>query len=67
MDIDSYHIARSWSGHPLEDACQCPKAPCGFVIAGQALPDCPEHAPEACKTMRQVHPANICRAGGEEA
>lgn len=58
--MSEMHVGRSWAGHPLEDACPCPKAPCGLVIQGQALDACPEHAPGAFKTMRQGHPSEQC-------
>jgi hypothetical protein len=53
-----WHIGRSWSDHPLEDACSCPKAPCGLVVLGNTDPACPQHHPE--KTIRQSHPLSEC-------
>ncbi|AER47475.1 hypothetical protein CL96_gp049 [Mycobacterium phage Firecracker] len=52
------HIGRSWVGHAIEDDCPCPKAPCGLVIANQAI--CEEHTLEGGKTMRQGHPDYSC-------
>jgi hypothetical protein len=56
----SFHIGRSWSGHPLEDECPCPKAPCGLVDVDRTDPACEHHPPERCKTVRQSHPASEC-------
>lgn len=58
--MSELHIGRSWTGHPLEDACPCAKAPCGLVIQGQALDTCPEHALGAFKSIRQGHPSDRC-------
>lgn len=55
-----WHMGRSWSGHPLEDDCPCPKAACGLVVQGKALDTCPHHALSAAKTMRQGHPSENC-------
>jgi hypothetical protein len=60
MPTPTYHIGRSWSGSVLENECPCPKAPCGLVPDDQTVPECPEHAPERCKTMRQRHLAATC-------
>ena len=54
------HIGRSFSGHALEDGCPCTKAPCGLVA--EIDPACPQHAPGACKTIRQSHPEFLCPA-----
>jgi len=56
------HIGRSWTGTRLEDDCPCPKAPCGLVIRDQVDPNCAQHALTACKTIRQIHSAEDCRA-----
>ncbi|UTQ77843.1 hypothetical protein [Mycolicibacterium phage Kashi_SSH1] len=56
--MDGMHIGRSWVNHPVEDACPCPKAPCGLVIANQAV--CDEHRLDGGKTMRQGHSADQC-------
>jgi hypothetical protein len=55
------HMGRSWSGSELEDECPCPKAPCGLVPSDTVDPKCDQHAPERCKTMRQVHSSAVCR------
>jgi hypothetical protein len=52
----TFHIGRSWSGHPLEDGCPCPKAPCGLVDMDRT---------ERSKSIRQSHPASECP--GEES
>ncbi len=52
------HWGRSWDGHPLEDACPCPKEPCGLV--SRPDPDCEQHAPRFAKTMRRGHKAEDC-------
>lgn len=58
----TFHIGRSWSGHPLEDACPCPKAPCGLVDMDQTEEACLEHPAERGKSIRQSHPASECPA-----
>lgn len=55
-----WHVGRSWSEHPLEDDCRCPKAACGLVIFGRIDPSCERHA--AVQTIRQSHPASECPA-----
>ena len=57
-DFGGYHVGRSWTGHQLEDDCPCEKAACGLVA--YADPDCPEHDPQAMKTMRQGHKSESC-------
>lgn len=56
------HIGRSWQGTRLEDACPCPKAPCGLVIAEEAVDECAEHPWHRLKTMRQGHADDRCPA-----
>jgi hypothetical protein len=56
MPLGSFHIGRTWSGHPIEDDCPCPKAPCGLVET--RAPECDQHT--FTKTMRQGHPAADC-------
>jgi hypothetical protein len=48
----------------LEDACPCPKAPCGLVMAEKVDPKCPQHATSAARTIRQGHEADSeqCKA-----
>ena len=54
------HIGRSWTGHQIEDACPCPKAPCGLVVFDTVDPECTEHPMERHKSMRQSHPGEHC-------
>lgn len=55
------HVGRSWKGHDLEDACSCPKAPCGLVAQDRVDPSCVQHGYlHPPKTMRQGHPAERC-------
>lgn len=58
------HVGRSWEGTAIEDACPCPKAPCGLVdTSALPLPTCEQHNPvhaAAAKTMRQIHAAEMC-------
>lgn len=55
------HIGRSWPGAtPIEDACPCPKEPCGLVDREKAHPDCPDHPMERMKSVRQSHSAADC-------
>lgn len=56
------HLGRSFVGTHLEDGCPCPKAPCGLVDRDTIRDDCPEHAWEHAKSMRQSHPARHCPA-----
>lgn len=58
------HIGRSFDGPGLlEEACPCPKQPCGLVAKGDAeRVDCPEHALRAAKTIRSWHAAENCPA-----
>ncbi|MFI7191438.1 hypothetical protein ACIBQ0_17025 [Nocardia nova] len=58
-DPMSWHVGRSFSGHPLEDECPCPKEPCGLVRLENAHPDCEQHPN---KTLRQGHRADQCPA-----
>lgn len=60
--MTDHHIGRSFEGHTMEDACPCPQAACGLVTMKTALPDCPQHAFGAAKTMRQGHPDRDCPA-----
>lgn len=62
MDFTGTHFGRSWTGHSIEDACPCPKAPCGLVVFGAWDPNCEQHAPERANTVRQTHPAEKCPA-----
>lgn len=57
---DIMHIGRSWTDTPLEDACPCVKAACGLVPRNQVSPECDQHPPTACKTIRQSHRAGDC-------
>jgi len=54
------HFGRSWDSHELEDACPCPKAPCGLVSRDNLNPDCDQHPTNRMKTLRQSHPADEC-------
>lgn len=54
------HIGRSWEDHPLEDACPCPKEPCGLVDRDKAVPECLHHPVTRYKTIRQGHYEDEC-------
>ncbi|AXH70487.1 hypothetical protein HOT75_gp100 [Gordonia phage Daredevil] len=54
------HVGRSFYGHPLEDECPCPQAPCGLVDTALVHPDCDQHPFDRAKTLRQAHPAESC-------
>ncbi|MFD0332254.1 hypothetical protein ACFQZC_38680 [Streptacidiphilus monticola] len=43
-----------------EEACPCPKAPCGLVDEPSADPDCRQHHPKYARTMRQAHHPDRC-------
>ena len=58
--LEALHFGRSWASHPLEDACACPKAPCGLISGREINESCPEHALSAMKTIRQSHPEEAC-------
>lgn len=63
--MNGTHFGRSWSGHPIEDDCPCPKALCGLVVYGQWADDCDQHNPfRHPRTIRQSHPADKCPAAG---
>ena len=67
--MSDWHVGRAWTGHLIEDACPCPKAPCGLAISTPGV-TCPEHNPADwidSKTIRQSHPASDCPAMKEEA
>lgn len=59
---DDHHVGRSWTAHPLEDACPCPQEPCGLVALSKVDPECQQHAGAAAKTFRQSHRAEDCPA-----
>lgn len=54
------HSGRSWTSTFLEDACPCPKEPCGLVCPADADPDCLEHPFTRMKSMRQGHSEENC-------
>lgn len=54
------HSGRSWVGHPLEDACPCPKEACGLVNMSNVDEDCEQHGMGATKTIRQSHFGDDC-------
>lgn len=56
------HVGRAWNGTtPEEDACPCPKAPCGLVASDTTAPDCRQHGYlHPPKTLRQGHAASRC-------
>lgn len=58
----SRHFGRSFFGHALEDACPCPKAPCGLVGGDTEIVFCGEHSVAAMKTIRQSHDEFECPA-----
>lgn len=60
------HVGRSWSGTRLEDACPCPKEPCGLVDTSKTDPSCPEHPEVRAKTIRRSHPATECPGAGDQ-
>lgn len=57
------HIGRSWTGHTLEDACPCGKAPCGLVDMTLVDPDCDQHPWSRTKSIRQSHRPADCPGG----
>jgi hypothetical protein len=65
----SMHFGRAWIGHRIEDACPCPKAPCGLAVPDGMKPgSCEQHNPAdvlSVKGMRQIHTDETCP--GQEA
>lgn len=61
-----WHAGRSWSGTRLEDACPCPKEPCGLVDIARTVPECLEHPLNRVKTFRQGHYPQHCPGPREE-
>lgn len=60
------HVGRSFgTDHHLEDTCPCPQEPCGLVSTDRIRPDCPQHAPQFGKSLRQGHDAADCPGHGE--
>jgi hypothetical protein len=55
-----WHISRHWAGSALEDACPCPKEPCGMVPLDRTSPDCTQHPPELGKSIRRSHLPEEC-------
>lgn len=60
----TWHLGRAWVGHEVEDACPCPKAPCGLAITLATI-ICPDHHPADTldsRTIRQAHTDDACPA-----
>lgn len=61
LNIPGMHIGRGWSGvSRWEMTCPCGKGECGLVDADQISDNCPQHHPNAAKTIRQMHWADDC-------
>lgn len=60
LNSPGYHTGRSWTGHHIEDNCDCPQEPCGLVNMADADPSCEHHGMHSTKTQRQVHLATQC-------
>lgn len=62
--MTTWHIGRSWPPDTfIEDACPCPKTPCGLVEQGNTSPDCDQHHVgngHYARTIRQGHKAEHC-------
>lgn len=55
------HIGRSFGdARWIEEACPCPKEPCGLVDTNKAVPECGHHPFAAYKTIRQAHAPENC-------
>jgi hypothetical protein len=63
----SHHIGRSFSGTRIEDACPCPKGPCGLVDSAKSVDQCEHHPMWRSKTIRQSHRAEDCPGMKEAA
>lgn len=58
----SLHMGRAWTGTAAEDACPCPKAPCGLAVSDPGV-TCDQHNPadwRDARTMRQMHTSEQC-------
>lgn len=64
--MTKHHVGREWTGHDMEDACECPQATCGLVILEDADPECSQHGFKFSKTMRQGHPEDRCPGRNDE-
>jgi hypothetical protein len=59
------HVSRHWTGPGArEEECPCPKEPCGFVDTAKAVPECQEHPPNRCKSIRDSHWIEQCPGRG---
>lgn len=56
----STHMGRAFTGHAIEDACPCSKAPCGLVDFDKVDQTCRQHAFTSAKTIRQGHAHRDC-------
>lgn len=55
------HWGRAWNGTtPVEDACPCPKEPCGLVNTLTVDQECTEHGWRFTKSARQGHYGEQC-------
>ena len=57
---DERHIGRSFMDTHLEDACPCPKEPCGLVRIDKISEKCEQHGFGHAKTIRQSHLEERC-------
>lgn len=55
-----WHVGRSWTGHPIEDECPCPKEPCGLIDSAKSVDECGQHPSRRAKSIRQSHRAEDC-------
>jgi hypothetical protein len=69
--FEGYHISRSFNdsllkGAPVQDKlehdCPCPKAPCGLVDTSTVSEACDQHHWSQARTIRHMHPVNLCPA-----
>lgn len=60
------HIGRAFSGHYMEDDCECIQAACGLVLSTRSgifnTDGCEQHDYVYSKTMRQIHSGELCPA-----
>jgi hypothetical protein len=57
-----WHVGQAWSGTEIEDACPCPKAPCGLIDVADTSAKCHEHPIKWGKSIRQGHEPGECPA-----
>ena len=59
--VSEWHYGRAWTGHKIEDECECIQAPCGLVEGFRVIPDrTPRN--KAHESLAQAKKAIVFRA-----